>query len=93
MNKLSQLIEMLPNEVKQHIYEYNSEHRKKMYWCLRQIKENYCRCDFCDKIIIGYVYSRSSPSRKWDEDDMQCCSAECVEDLEWEQLGYETENE
>ena len=60
----------LPKELINHIYEYNPEHREKMYWILRAIRENHF-CEVCDKIIIKYVYS----SRRGDE---LCCSTECL---------------
>ena len=63
----------LPYEIINHIYEYNPEHREKMYWVLDAIR-NIQYCDFCNKIIIKYIYSRRRC-------DMKCCSMECVDNL------------
>ena len=63
----------LPYEIINHIYEYNPKHREKMYWVLDAIR-NIQYCDFCDKIIIKYIYSRRRC-------DMKCCSMECVNNL------------
>lgn len=63
----------LPYKVLNHIFEYNPNHREKMYWVLDDIRNiNYCYV--CDKIIIKYIYSR----RRCDE---TCCSIECVDSL------------
>jgi hypothetical protein len=90
--QLLQLLQMvethLPKEVQNHIYEYNSEHRRKMYWCHHYFKNNMTRCDLCEKIIIGDVYSRSTPFRRYDGDEPQCCSVACLDELEWRQSGY-----
>ena len=63
----------LPYEILLHIYEYNPEHREKMYWVLDDIR-NIQYCDFCDKIIIKYIYSKRGC-------DDTCCSIECVDNL------------
>ena len=68
----------LPQELINHIYEYNAEHREKMYWNLRYISEKPF-CEGCDKIIMKYIWS----SRRGDE---VCCSPECV-DNDWVSYG------
>jgi hypothetical protein len=60
----------LPQELINHIYEYNPEHRKKMYWVLHAIRETQF-CEVCDKIIMKYVFSH----RRGYE---VCCSSECL---------------
>ena len=67
-------ISKMPREKNiQHIYEYNPEHREKMYWVLKDIRDiQYC--DICSKIIMKYVYSRR-------RSDVDCCSMECVDRL------------
>lgn len=60
----------LPQHIINLIYEYNPEHREKMYWTLRAIRENQF-CEVCDKIIMKYVWS----SRGGDE---TCCSTKCL---------------
>ena len=62
----------LPYEILINIYEYNPEHREKMYWVLKDIS-NAQYCDVCDKVIIKNIYSRR-------RSDMICCSKECVDD-------------
>jgi hypothetical protein len=62
---------LLPYEILIHIYEYNPEHRKQMYWVLRDI-QNIQNCQVCDKIIIKYTYSLRRCN-------MVCCSIECVD--------------
>jgi hypothetical protein len=68
------LFSKLPNELKNHVYEYSPEHREKMYWTLRYISENQF-CQVCDKIIIKYTYSH----RGLNED---CCSKECLDNYQ-----------
>jgi hypothetical protein len=68
---LIKLIAELPKEIQTHIYEYNHDHRKKMYWVLDEIR-NMQYCDVCNKIIMIYVYSMP-------RSDMICCSTECVD--------------
>ena len=65
------LFSRLPQELKNHIYEYNPEHREKMYWSLRAIRENQF-CEVCDKIIMKEVWSH----RRGYE---VCCSEECLD--------------
>ena len=64
---------VLPYELLIHIYEYNPEHREKMKWVLKDIR-NIMYCDVCNKVIIKHVYSMRRC-------DMVCCSAECVDEL------------
>ena len=44
----------LPYELLIHIYEYNPEHREKMKWVLKDIRD-ISYCDVCNKVIIKYV--------------------------------------
>ena len=72
---LSEKISELPEEIRNHIYEYNSLHRKNFYWCLRQIQEEPYICEVCNKRIIkNKIYS----TRRGNE---VCCSLECVDSL------------
>lgn len=64
------LFSKLPQELINRIYEYNPEHREKMYWTLRAISDSQF-CEVCDKIIMKYVWS----SRCGGE---VCCSQECL---------------
>ena len=64
---------VLPYELLIHVYEYNPEHREKMKWVLKDIR-NSSYCDVCNKVIIKRVYSMRRC-------DMVCCSAECVDEL------------
>jgi hypothetical protein len=64
-------ISKLPYEVVNHIYEYNPEHREKMRWVLQDIR-NIEYCNFCDKIIIKYIWSMRRC-------EINCCSKECLD--------------
>jgi hypothetical protein len=71
MSKLFNLIDQLPKEIKDHIFEYNPDHRQKMYWVLKDIVDiQYC--EVCNKIIIKNIYCLRNS-------DMICCSMECVD--------------
>ena len=61
----------LPQELINYIYEYNPEHREKMHWTLRQIRDNQF-CEVCDKIIMKEVWSHR---RSYEV----CCSRECLD--------------
>ena len=63
----------LPYEILIHIFEYNPEHREKMYPVLEDIR-NIPYCDVCNKIIIKYIYSRRRCY-------LICCSMKCVDNL------------
>ena len=63
MTTLPQLIDSLPKEVQQHIYEYNVEHKQKMYVVMKLFKDykpyRYT-CENCNIVKIGLVlYSYS----------------------------------
>ena len=64
----------LPKELINHIYEYNPQHREKIYWTLRAICENQF-CEVCDKIIIKKVWSHRHSYEV-------CCSSECLDRYE-----------
>jgi hypothetical protein len=74
MNLLN-LISKLPTELQIHIYEYNPEHREKMYWILDDIR-NIQYCEVCNKIIM---------KRNWSirRCDMICCSSECLDNYNY----------
>jgi hypothetical protein len=64
-------ISKLPHELLIHIYEYNPEHREKMICVLQDI----CSiqyCDFCNKIIMRYIWSKRRC-------EMIFCSSECLD--------------
>lgn len=61
----------LPQELINHIYEYNPEHREKMYWVLRAIRDNQF-CEVCDKIIMKYFWTHRGLNQV-------CCSTECLD--------------
>jgi hypothetical protein len=70
MNLLN-LISKLPLELQIHIYEYNAEHREKMYWVLHDTC-NIPYCEVCNKIIMKHIWSARGG-------DMICCSSKCVD--------------
>jgi hypothetical protein len=61
----------LPIELINNIFEFNLEHREKMYFILKEIR-NIQYCEVCNKIIFKYIYSLRGC-------DMICCSNECVD--------------
>ena len=73
MSNITNLFYSLPNELQIYIFEYNPEHRKKMYWVLEDIR-NPTYCDNCEKTIKTQIYSRPRRHEK-------CCSIECVDEL------------
>ena len=64
-------ISKLPYEILIHIYEYNPEHREKMRWVCKDIR-NASYCEVCNKMIIKRIWSLRGC-------DMICCSSECVD--------------
>jgi len=74
MNLLN-LISKLPYELQIHIYEYNPEHREKMYWILDDIR-NIQYCEVCNKIIMKRIWSIRGC-------DMICCSSECLDNYNY----------
>jgi hypothetical protein len=72
MSKLFKLIDQMPKEIKDYIYEYNPDHRQKMYWVLKDII-NIQYCEVCNKLIIKKIYSLRNS-------DMICCSMDCVDE-------------
>ena len=65
------IISKLPYELQVHIYEYNPEHREKMKWVFKDIR-NINHCEVCDKLIVKRIWSLRRC-------DMICCSSECVD--------------
>jgi hypothetical protein len=65
------LIYKLPYEIIIKIFEYNPEHREKMYWVLKDIRNTHY-CEVCNKMIIKYIYSKR-------RSDIICCSINCLD--------------
>jgi len=63
-------ISKLPSHIITLIYEYNPEHREKMHWVLKDIR-NIQYCEVCNKIIMKYIWSSRG-------DYEICCSSECL---------------
>lgn len=59
----------LPKDLQIIVYEYDADHREKMYPVLQQISEaNFC--GHCARVLLRYVYT----SRQWND---HYCSVKC----------------
>lgn len=68
----------LSNEIMDHIFEYNPQHRENMYWVLHDIR-NIQYCEVCDKIIFRRIYSGRWHNKVCCYNNIVCCSITCVE--------------